>query len=114
MNIPLISSNTLISHILLVAAYMVYLIAITTVAVVLLLKMQSWRTAVTVTLIIAKLWLAVYSLIHIDVPLLALYSRKTWQPIAVITFNEVQFISMLLTNIVINRETIMRLLRGRP
>lgn len=99
---------------ILIAAYVIYLIAITAVAMVLLLK-TNWRTAVTVALVIAKLWLAVYSLIGIDVPVLALYSRRTWQPIAVVTFNEIQLLSMLLTNIIINRDVIMRLLhRGRP
>lgn len=97
---------------LLIVAYIVYLVAVTAITVVLLLK-SGWRTAVTVTLIIAKLWLAVYTLAHIDVPVLALYSRKTWEPIAVITFNEIQLLSMLITNIIINRDSIMRLFK-RP
>ena len=95
----------------LTVAYIVYLTAVTAIAVILLIK-TSWRTAVAVTLIIAKLWLAVYSVIGIDVPVLSLYSRRTWKPVAVITFNEIQLLTLLVTNILLNREYIARIIRA--
>ena len=45
-------------------------------------------------------------------PIFALYSRRTWKPAAVITFNEIQLLTLLVTNILLNREYIARIIRA--
>jgi len=90
--------------------YIIYLAVVTAILVIMLVK-AGWRHAVTVALIVAKIWLAVYSVLGIDVPLLALYNRKTWDVIVTITFNEVQILTMALINAALNRQYILYILR---
>jgi len=100
-------------NILIVAAYLAYLVFVSLIFVVIYGKFGDFRRATTVALIIAKMWLAVYSLIKIDVPLWVLYSKKTGAVLAEVTFNEVQFAALLLTNLWLNRDTIIRIMSGR-
>jgi len=100
-------------NILIIAAYMAYLVFVSLIFLVIYSKFGDFRRATTVALIIAKLWLAVYSVLHIDIPLSVVYSKKTGATIAEIGFNEVQIATLLVTNLWINRDTISRVLQGR-
>jgi len=99
--------------ILIVAAYMAYLVFVSLVFLIIYSKFGDFKKATTVALIIAKLWLAVYSVLHIDIPLWVVYSKRTGAPLAEIGFNEVQIVTLLLANLWLNRDTISRVLSGR-
>jgi len=100
-------------NILIAAAYIAYLIFVSLIFLIIYSKYGDFRRATTLALIIAKLWLAVYSLIKIDVPLWVVYSKKTYAVLAEVSFNEVQFATLLLTNLWLNRDAIVRVLSGR-
>jgi len=100
--------------IIIIAAYLAYLVFVTSIFVIIYSKFGDFKRATTIALIIAKMWLAIYSLIHIDVPLWVIYSKKTHAVLVEVTFNEIQFASLLIANLWLNRDTIFRMLQGRP
>jgi len=100
-------------NILIVAAYLAYLIFTSLIFVIIYSKFGDFRRATTIALIIAKMWLAVYSLIKIDVPLWLLYSKRSGAVLAEVTFNEVQLVTLLITNLWLNRDVIAKILSGR-
>jgi len=99
--------------VLVIAAYLAYLVFVSLIFLVIYSKFGDFRRATTVALIVAKLWLAVYSILRIDVPLWVLYSKKTHAVIAEISFNEAQIATLLLANLWLNRDTISKVLSGR-
>jgi len=99
--------------VLVVVAYLAYLVFVSLIFLIIYSKFGDFRRATTVALIVAKLWLAVYSILHIDVPLWVVYSKKTGATIAEISFNEVQIASLLVANLWLNRDTVSRMLQGR-
>jgi len=100
-------------NLIIVAAYLAYLIFTSLIFVIIYSKFGDFRRATTVALIIAKMWLAVYSLIKIDVPLWVIYSKKTHAVLMEVTFNEIQFVTLLFTNLWLNRDTIIRIIQGK-
>jgi len=100
-------------NVLVIAAYLAYLVFTSLIFLIIYSRFGNFRQATTVALIIAKLWLAVYSILHIDVPLWVVYSKKTHAVMAEISFNEVQFVTLLFTNLWLNRDTIIRIVQGK-